>query len=812
MPSKAPTRIAAALIAFAAGAMAVATSSAAQTVGVTSAVNPASLGAGKPLTIGAAVLHNERIDTNSDGSAQLLFLDRTTMVIGPNSKVVIDDYVYDTRTQSGHMAVTVTKGLLRFVGGQIAHGGNATIDTPTAVVGVRGGTAQLSVTDKGTLAIFLGANQPDGWLNVAHRRHGGRAGGVSPRDIALLPGAVHIIRAGFATQVGGGSSLPPPRRIDLATLNRLNALLTSRPGINQTGGVAANVSKGVQVIAQGTGGTVASNTILPTTPSVGGSTGGTPGTIRLPPVVTETIDTPTPHDVNGGGPTQSASPYAFALSMTNCCAPMNQTSPVPYLPHGFAFDANTVTSPVLGFRPANSDHALTLQYGFGFNQTGAGQNGWFYVATGAFVPDGQGGLTWTGGFSGSRRAGEAYHGGAAGVAFSSPAGSVQVDPVTGLPVSGRVDQNTYFPGFTPPSYADALAAFRQAQLFSGLTETEIEELARIVAALPASPGFYVPGQASYYPGTASPTAPFGSTQYYDFQQDFARITTPDGLGSYRPTVALTGRAAAIGEVGRDLRQWTGPMDLTLDGQNGRVRAAISSFDPLTFGTSLIIPVLANLDGSYTNSAYIDYDHFGARVSQYPYVWSYYGSNGGLVSVSAHDAQQIADQVTGTHNAVSFCQCDYTRWGFWSASDSYDVNNSASVPMGLWVAGRPTTAAEVPTTGVATYTGHAIADIANGSRQYLAAGNFSNTVNFASRSGSVMVNQLDGVDYAGTTTINANDPTTFVGNLSNGPTGRTMQLDGSFYRGTTSPVGEMGGQLTISGQNYMGAGIFAAKAQ
>jgi hypothetical protein len=44
-------------------------------------------------------------------------------------------------------------------------------------------------------------------------------------------------------------------------------------------------------------------------------------------------------------------------------------------------------------------------------------------------------------------------------------------------------------------------------------------------------------------------------------------------------------------------------------------------------------------------------------------------------------------------------------------------------------------------------------------------------------------------------------------------GRSMQLLGSFFRSPTSPVGEMGGSLQITGAgNYGGAGIFAARRQ
>jgi hypothetical protein len=115
-----------------------------QTVGKTAAVNPAATGSGRTLTLGAEVVHKERIQTSGNGSLQLLFLDRTTLNIGPNSDLVIDEYVFDPKTNTGKMSVSLGKGLMRFVGGQISHEGNATVKTPSAVIGIRGAIGYFS--------------------------------------------------------------------------------------------------------------------------------------------------------------------------------------------------------------------------------------------------------------------------------------------------------------------------------------------------------------------------------------------------------------------------------------------------------------------------------------------------------------------------------------------------------------------------------------------------------------------------------------------------------------------------------------------
>jgi hypothetical protein len=175
------------------------------------------------------------------------------------------------------------------------------------------------------------------------------------------------------------------------------------------------------------------------------------------------------------------------------------------------------------------------------------------------------------------------------------------------------------------------------------------------------------------------------------------------------------------------------------------------------------------------------------------------------------------------NPVKPCACESTQWGFWSAFNGATNSNGqlAFEDQGsllLWVAGVPTSPGNLPATGSATYTGHAIANIANPNNitSYLAAGSFANTVNFGTRSGAVTINGLDGTNYAGT--VNWVPSTTSFATISpltgnNG--GRTATLAGSFFQGgatnTTPLYGEMGGSLVLNGAGgYLGSGIFAAR--
>jgi hypothetical protein len=117
---------------------------ASQGVGSAAAVKPSSTGtppggSARTLEIGTEIVSRERIQTSESGSLQVMFLDKTTMTVGPNSDLLIDEFVYDPGAGSGQFAASLTRGALRFVGGQISHTTGATINTPSATIGIRGG-------------------------------------------------------------------------------------------------------------------------------------------------------------------------------------------------------------------------------------------------------------------------------------------------------------------------------------------------------------------------------------------------------------------------------------------------------------------------------------------------------------------------------------------------------------------------------------------------------------------------------------------------------------------------------------------------
>lgn len=216
--------------------------------GKVGAVNPDATGtppggASRTLVIGTGVVYKEKIQTSPQGSTQILFPDQSTLNLGGNTSIVIDEYVYDPKTGTGSMAATLGRGVMRFVGGQISHTKGITVDTSVGNLGIRGGVATVvfPVTAQFTAGDpkLAGAS---GELVIGHV-------GV----IVLKNNVSQVtIRPGFATWVSGPNDpIPEPFRISDLVMAKIVAALTSSSG--QKGGAGNLPSPEAFILRDGIG-------------------------------------------------------------------------------------------------------------------------------------------------------------------------------------------------------------------------------------------------------------------------------------------------------------------------------------------------------------------------------------------------------------------------------------------------------------------------------------------------------------------------------------------------------------------------------
>ena len=105
---------------------------------------------------GTGVEMNDAIKT-LQGKLGITFEDDTKVQINENSKLVIDDFVYDPKTKAGKLGAKIALGTVRYASGQIAKNSpqNVALNTPTATISVRGTDFTASVDEVGASTIVL---------------------------------------------------------------------------------------------------------------------------------------------------------------------------------------------------------------------------------------------------------------------------------------------------------------------------------------------------------------------------------------------------------------------------------------------------------------------------------------------------------------------------------------------------------------------------------------------------------------------------------------------------------------------------------
>lgn len=187
-------------------------------VGVAAAVTnrvQGSVGA-RTLKTGDRIFQNENIETGADSRSQLLFRDETVLNVGPDSRVTLDRFVYDPARGGSGAAVSVGRGALRFISGNMPSQ-SYEIRTPAGSIGVRGTIVDVIVYENGEVVLQL----VEGSLTFID---------LGGRSVSLTrAGEVYILIPGQPGTLG--NTLRPKDRRRLAGVNTASTLdeLMPRP-------------------------------------------------------------------------------------------------------------------------------------------------------------------------------------------------------------------------------------------------------------------------------------------------------------------------------------------------------------------------------------------------------------------------------------------------------------------------------------------------------------------------------------------------------------------------------------------------------
>ena len=149
-----------------------------------------------PLKVKDDIYLNDIVQTAASSALGITFIDATTFNLKANTKITIDNYVYEDGGKNNAAIFDVAKGTAAFVAASVAKTGDMKITTPTATLGIRGTTGLVEVPEGAA------ANNPKNVAIKLYPDADGRVGRIEVNDRA---GA----RLGFLTQGASGFTIRP---------------------------------------------------------------------------------------------------------------------------------------------------------------------------------------------------------------------------------------------------------------------------------------------------------------------------------------------------------------------------------------------------------------------------------------------------------------------------------------------------------------------------------------------------------------------------------------------------------------------------
>ena len=93
-----------------------------------------------PLAVGSGIFQGDIIITDASGAVGIIFSDGAVMTMGPDGKLIIDNFLFNPSTQKVSFISHIHKGKVAFMSGAIGRISPESVQfiTPTATLGLRG--------------------------------------------------------------------------------------------------------------------------------------------------------------------------------------------------------------------------------------------------------------------------------------------------------------------------------------------------------------------------------------------------------------------------------------------------------------------------------------------------------------------------------------------------------------------------------------------------------------------------------------------------------------------------------------------------
>jgi hypothetical protein len=107
------------------------------------------------LNVGDVVYKSDVVVTGADAKVGITFPDGTALELLANTRMALNEYTYDARSNSNGALFTLVEGTFGFVAGKVAHTGDMKIGTPVATMGIRGTTGVIQSIGNGTYSFSV---------------------------------------------------------------------------------------------------------------------------------------------------------------------------------------------------------------------------------------------------------------------------------------------------------------------------------------------------------------------------------------------------------------------------------------------------------------------------------------------------------------------------------------------------------------------------------------------------------------------------------------------------------------------------------
>ena len=899
---------------------------AAARVGVTSATDGDPLGkppseAERVLRIGIDVQANEVITTNARDRAHLVFLDGTSLTVGPSAQLTIDRFVYDPATKTGDLAINASKGVFRLVGGKISKTKPVTITTPSGTIGIRGGITIFTVQPASTTSTFVFGNGMT-FTAAGQTQTVTRPGSQVTASGGAAPGAPTMVgQGGMSAQLsqlegtsqssgqsggsgGGGATggsadqkaqssgfssgnsgqapgagqprganigpTPAAQRINnselIATALSNNQTVEQTAQAESTKKQTTTSTPATQVIVTrgrffgNTPYTAFNNQTLGVTPdsqknvllnSQGSVTSGQ-ATITLSDGRSVTVpwnpgsdsfnvslNHPTFGMLNGKGFVSASGNYfAYVFETTNnerigviggtpttlsqfpttgfakhTVIDIGNSAKIPFANDTVGTDSalkaaatksalfsaySTNIAPVVGGAEPGAARATAMQATVSISGQGTSQKSYMGAFIGTYFKDYNNSTIFSAGrFNASYRLGDTQRIG------RQVSGQSTFDTGAGNSIFGPSGETMVF---TPDSLSTTVTSNLGIVSATTTTRTSQASFDQPYNNLNGSDYFNVTQATRTSSTSTTENARTSQTMngyvggLVEQRNSSGTITTrvlgnPDNAS---PTniILITDAASNRASATFTVPEWDGSgtsATFRLGGTSG------SGFSTSSFIDDKIYAVADRPSDLLTNTTSVTISGVTSQTGDL---------ESRTFAVSYGTAPATFDSFFQAAGVTRCTSCDFMTWGVWGGDVKYKPNYTANerdrLNFATYVAGTLTSTVQLPNTGTATYSGHAIGNVLNGSSAYVAAGSYTNAWNFATQTGAVTIGNFDGATYTGNTAL-TNGTVNFTGPISGA--GRTGAVAGSFFNSPTVNAKGQAGTFTVTGTGYKAGGTF-----